>query len=365
MQDMTVHDIDRMLSEARIGRLSMADAAGRPYTIPLPFCWTDGSIYLRLPLTGRKGAVLAQNDQVCFEVDQFTETLDAYASVLVEGRLVSVASAAEKLRVKRSNDEKYSRLRHGYRPGHGRAPLHPDVLGPMGPPPTREFIEWLFTPPFDGEGSHPTAHLHTQWPGTREPDDPVLDQFWAGTGPMPADFGVAHALEGARLAELLDRVGPAVVVTHSAGGPCGWVAADRRPDRVAALVAIETMGPPFVRNPAMGLSLDWGLAAAPLAYDPPAAAPSELELVTRELGDGRPPMTLQAEPPRSLPNLAGFPIAVVTAEASMFVPQFVTSWTTEARSFSRRRRIFCVVISVVSTSTLIGPSALSRSRSET
>jgi len=121
MQDMTVHEIDRMLSETRIGRLSMADRAGRPYTIPLPFCWTDGSVYLRLPLSGRKGAVLAENDQVCFEVDDFTESLDEYASVLVEGRLVRVTNLDEKLQIRRRNDEKYTRLRHGYRPGHRRS----------------------------------------------------------------------------------------------------------------------------------------------------------------------------------------------------------------------------------------------------
>ena len=121
MQEMTAHEIDRMLSEARIGRLSMADRAGRPYTIPLPFCWTDGSLYLRVPLSGRKGAVLAENDQVCFEVDEFSEMLDHYASVLVEGRLVAVDDVDEKIRVKRENDEKYSRLRRGYRPGHGRS----------------------------------------------------------------------------------------------------------------------------------------------------------------------------------------------------------------------------------------------------
>ena len=116
----------------------MADRSGRPYTIPLPFCWTDGSVYVRLPLTGRKGLVLTQNDQVCFEVDRFTETLDEYASVLIEGRLVSVISVDEKLRVKRCNDEKYSRLRRGYRPGHGRStqvdelPLRRIIVERMG-----------------------------------------------------------------------------------------------------------------------------------------------------------------------------------------------------------------------------------------
>lgn len=121
MQDMMPHEIDQMLSEARIGRLSMADRSGRPYTIPLPFCWTEGTIYLRLPLSGRKGIVLSENDQVCFEVDEYTETLDHYASVLVEGRLVPVQDVNEKLRVKCINEAKYNRLRRGHRPGHGRA----------------------------------------------------------------------------------------------------------------------------------------------------------------------------------------------------------------------------------------------------
>jgi nitroimidazol reductase NimA-like FMN-containing flavoprotein (pyridoxamine 5'-phosphate oxidase superfamily) len=35
MQDMTAQEIDQMLSDARIGRLSIADATGRPYAIPL------------------------------------------------------------------------------------------------------------------------------------------------------------------------------------------------------------------------------------------------------------------------------------------------------------------------------------------
>jgi nitroimidazol reductase NimA-like FMN-containing flavoprotein (pyridoxamine 5'-phosphate oxidase superfamily) len=77
--------------------------------------------------------VLAENDQVCFEVDQFTETLDDYASVLIEGRLLPVTSVQEKLQAKRCTDEKYSRLRHGYRPGHGRA-------GPVEALPLRKLV---------------------------------------------------------------------------------------------------------------------------------------------------------------------------------------------------------------------------------
>ena len=64
---------------------------------------------------------------------------------------------------------------------------------------------------------------------------------------MPADAEAMHALERDRLVELLDMVGPAVVVAHSAGGPGVFAAVDARPDRVAALIAIETVGPPFAQ----------------------------------------------------------------------------------------------------------------------
>lgn len=121
MIDMTSEEIGQMLADAMIGRLCMADTDGTPYSIPLPFCWADGALYIRLGLTGRKGEVLARNDRVCFEVDAFTPRLEEYASVLVEGRLVEVTSLAEKARVKALNDAKYDRLRGGFRPGHGRA----------------------------------------------------------------------------------------------------------------------------------------------------------------------------------------------------------------------------------------------------
>ena len=70
----------------------------------------------------------------------------------------------------------------------------------------------------------------------------------------------------------------------------------------------------------MGLDLAWGLACAPIAYDPPVTDPSELETVTEERPELGPiPITLQREPARRLANLSRFPIAVVTAEASMFL----------------------------------------------
>ena len=121
MIEMERPEIEELLQGCLIGRLCMADRAGRPYAIPLPFAWLDGALYLRLPLTGRKGDVLSQNHRVCFEVDRFSDTLDEYASVLIEGSLVEVTDLDEKSRVKSTNDSKYNRLRKGYRPGHCRA----------------------------------------------------------------------------------------------------------------------------------------------------------------------------------------------------------------------------------------------------
>lgn len=178
------------------------------------------------------------------------------------------------------------------RPGHGRSPLHPDVLGAMGAPFSWELAQMLFTGPTE------------QWPGSGELDDPTVDQFVAGTGPMLQDFAAAHALEQSRGAALLDRIGPAVVISHSAGGPVGWLMADARPDLVKAIVAIEPLGPPFAVNPQMGFDLEWGLSASPMTFDPPPAEPAEL----------------QGETPRTLTNLAGIPIAVVSTELSPFAP---------------------------------------------
>ena len=202
------------------------------------------------------------------------------------------------------------------RPGHGRAAYHPDVLGPMGSPFTYELSRFLFMPPGDeGTAPNPDAHLHTQWPGTGNVGDPSLDAFVASSGPMIQDFAFAHDLEGTRGAELLDRIGPAILLTNSAGGPAGWMTADRRPGLVKAIVAVEVMGPPFMSNPQLGVSLVWGLSAAPLTYDPPVSNASQLRTVTTEGADGM-PLTLQEEPARRLINLQGIPIAIVTGEGS-------------------------------------------------
>ena len=195
------------------------------------------------------------------------------------------------------------------RPGHGRSPHDPSVLGPTLPALTAEMFLGIFAPA-------ELAEQHTQWPIGRTPDDPGVQQATAAFGPMTADWAQMHALEQARLAELLDRIGEAVVICHSAGGPAGYLLADARPLLVKALIAIETVGTPFATHPAGG-QLVWGLACSPLSYDPPAADPAELATVTVEVS-GAPPRTLQRDPARRLVNLAQVPIAVVTSPNSPF-----------------------------------------------
>ncbi|MGD7002330.1 alpha/beta fold hydrolase [Corynebacterium halotolerans] len=182
------------------------------------------------------------------------------------------------------------------RAGHGRSPYHPEVVGPMGPPFTYPAAQGLFAPP-------ERAAEQTAWVWGRDPGDPEFDQLTAGFGPLPADLGYSQDLDATRIATLLDQIGPAILLTHSAGGPVGWVVADRRPDLVTAIIAVEPMGPAFVEFPGIG-RLDWGLTAAPVTYEPPLDSPVAVE---------------QARPEtRRMPGLAGKEVLLVTGGASMF-----------------------------------------------
>ena len=183
------------------------------------------------------------------------------------------------------------------RPGHGRSPYHPETMGAMGPPFSYENGRKIYFP----EDQEPQ---HTQWPFAAD-DEAAMAAFIAGYGPLPADLAFSEDIEADRLARLLDRIGPAILLTHSASGPVGWLVADRRPGLVKAIVAVEPMGPPFADIPNIG-ALAWGLTATPLTFDPPRTDPASVKDAD--------PATLR------LPNLTGLPIAVVIGETSAFAP---------------------------------------------
>ena len=190
------------------------------------------------------------------------------------------------------------------RPGHGRAVYHPDSLGAITPVLTYDTV----TVDFMRGANNPNK----RWLGTGDVGDPRVDQFQAGQNSAPQDGNMAQTLWASRGAELLDKIGPAVIVTHSAGGPFGWLVADQRPNLVKAVVCVEGAGAAFAGQNRFGLT------SVPLAFDPPVTDPAQLTTreVTPPAGSPMPPYRLQTDPARKLKNLQGIPIAIVTAESS-------------------------------------------------
>ena len=227
-------------------------------------------------------------------------------------------------------------LRQGYavyvvdQPGRGRAAYLADLYGGVTPP-SLDNVQRRFVAP-ERYRLWPQARLHTQWPGTGAPGDAVFDQFYASQLPSIQDFTLQQVLNRDAIVALLDRIGPAIVLTHSQSGAFGWPVADRRPGLVKAIVAVEPNGPPFfdITNvPAPEWFRDsatqtrpWGVTAVPLSYAPPANNTSDLAILRQEKPDA-PDLTkcwLQKSPARQLPNLQKIPILIMTAEASYHAP---------------------------------------------
>ncbi|KAE8385407.1 Alpha/Beta hydrolase protein [Aspergillus alliaceus] len=165
----------------------------------------------------------------------------------------------------------------------------------------------------------PQAKLHTQWPGTGEIGDPVFDTYYMSTVQSISNSKFQEETMQVAGEQLLDRIGPAVVITHSQGGLYGWSWADSRPDLIKALIQIEPKGPPFQEaifsdEP----SRPWGLTSIPLTFEPPPtnmSSPLTMKTVPTNSSDLL-PCIIQEEPARKLPQLAKVPILIDTGEAS-------------------------------------------------
>jgi pimeloyl-ACP methyl ester carboxylesterase len=190
------------------------------------------------------------------------------------------------------------------RPSYGRSPYHPDALGPSHLP---------NVPPYEGLIQSPAVFNTAQWPGPGGMHDPVIDQFMACESGNVSDEAFHSDLVWRGGAELLDRIGPAILVVHAFGGFFAWGVADRRPNLVKAILCMEINGNPFVPQ------LRWGLTAGPMTYDPPVTDPSQFTLADHtEPPDSPRPVPpsykLQAEPARKWKNLGGIPIGWLTSE---------------------------------------------------
>jgi pimeloyl-ACP methyl ester carboxylesterase len=108
------------------------------------------------------------------------------------------------------------------RPGYGRSPTNLDY-GELKEGGNTRIISFLAT----------AEH----WPGVADDhSDPAILAWLASSPPGPY---AGNAVAASDIAELLDRIGPAILITHSAGAMSGWWAAELKPDKVAGIIAIE------------------------------------------------------------------------------------------------------------------------------
>jgi len=180
----------------------------------------------------------------------------------------------------------------------------------------------------------PQAGLHTQWPAANDggvPGDAVFDQFFATQVESMNDVGAGEQMMREAGTALLDRIGPAILLTHSQSGPFGWTIADSRPKLVKAILSVEPNGAPVYEIKFTGppdyfedekLTRPWGITRNALTFAPAAARAEDMKFTRQEKpdGDGLVCCWLQTEPARQLPNLKGIPILIVTAEASYHAP---------------------------------------------
>ncbi len=227
-------------------------------------------------------------------------------------------------------------LKQGYavyivdQPGRARSGFFTEVYGRTRQPNTNSMSDRFTAPARANE--YPQARLHTQWPGTGVTGDPVFDQFFSSQVEDIADVGMIEQLNREAGAALLDKIGPAVLLTHSQSGPFGWVIANDRPKLVKGIIAIEPSGGPLhdvVMTPGASafykdgaISRAWGVTRSAMTYQPAAATAKELNLVRQPTADSPNLINcwLQPEPARQLSNLKGIPILIVVSEASYHAP---------------------------------------------
>lgn len=118
------------------------------------------------------------------------------------------------------------------RPGHGRAVYHPDFYGEATPVFTFQSVL-----PLINEGAK------GRWMGSGDVNDPLVMQFQAGQNSIPKDMAVFKKYYESGAGQLLDKIGPSIILAHSMGGPWPYIAAAARPGKVKAILDVEGMSP--------------------------------------------------------------------------------------------------------------------------
>ncbi len=191
--------------------------------------------------------------------------------------------------------------------------------------------------------------------------DPVAEAFISTFGPLTSNQ--VKMEETMRIAgcDLLSRIGPSFLVSHSFGAQFAIVLSDQCPELVKGSVNVEPGNIPFqslIGNatvPFVGRSSarPWGFTVGPVKYDPPAAAATDIQTVT--VGPDTPgnrSCVAQAEPARKLPNVAKVPYLALTGEASVHITYDHCALCCESLEILSESRI--VVGSLLSTDYLLG-----------
>ncbi|WP_162875624.1 hypothetical protein [Sphingomonas crusticola] len=215
-------------------------------------------------------------------------------------------------------------LAHGWpvyvidQPGRGKAGYFPQAYGPQEPWSSREHVirqfsasEALTPLPW------PAAGKHSQWPGgpgSGVPGQPAFEQFMASQVANMPDIDMQYALTLRGITELLHRIGPAIIVTHSQSGPLSWMIAQANPGLVKAVIAVEPTGD---TGSSGSLGVACGLTIQCLRFTPAVAGPADLGLVRTAMNKpGRVDCWLQKDGAHRLPWLNGIPILIASGEAS-------------------------------------------------
>lgn len=200
-------------------------------------------------------------------------------------------------------------------PARGRSAYHPEVDGPRRYH-TVEDIEGRFA---GTGGKWLTASAHTQWPeNASKIGMPDFDQFAAAQVEFVADAAYTQSQVFAASKALLEKTGPAILVTHSQAGPFGWKIGDAYPDMVKGIIALEPAGPAFSSNTDALKAENYGLCQLPLNYDPPVSSPEDFVLtkISSENAEETDGLIMAEGHVHKLPGLSCVPVLLLTAEAS-------------------------------------------------
>ncbi len=205
-------------------------------------------------------------------------------------------------------------------PGRGKSGYFPETYAQQARSPQPARVQALFTgseltqPP-----GWPEASLHTQWPGGRgsgKPGNEAFDQFMASQVANMPEYKQALTLTTEAISQLLKKIGPAVLMTHSMTGPVSWMVPQTNPGQIKAIIAIEPTGNSSLRGEAAPGS-PCGLTDECLRFSPEIRSALDLGLTrTASPVSGLQNCWLQKEPVHTLPDFEQIPILIATGEAS-------------------------------------------------